>query len=199
MCVRVCTCRCFEEGIVFNTIMFDSVCLCVCVYAGVCMFVCVCACVCACMRECMCTCMCACMCVWRRVYVLYSCLTLCVFVCVCVCVYACVCVCVCVHVYVHVCMHVCLEEGIRIVFKTIVFDFLNPILLQVRHEIAPHTAWSHCRCGTVSSTVMLDILNFIGSPGLPQIASCHSVLRCFQDHCVGHSQLHQVYRTSTDS
>ena len=70
-------------------LLFERVCVCVCM--GVCVYAYVC--VSACIFVCVCVCVCVCMCV---------------YVCVCVCVCVCMCVCGCVRV----CACVCLWKGV---------------------------------------------------------------------------------------
>ena len=143
------------------------------------MCVCVCVCVCmhTCMHACMCTCMCACMCVWRRVYVLYSrpsCLTF--------------------------STPSCFRSDMRSLHTQLghtagVVQFPVPSCWTFSTSSGLqdfHRSLAVILCCTVFRTFMLDILNFIGSTGLRQTASCHSVLHCFQDRCVGHSQLHRA-------
>ena len=62
-------------------------CVCVCVYARICVCVCVCVCMHACVCVCVCACMHACVCVCMRACV-------CVHVCVCACMHAGMCMCI---------------------------------------------------------------------------------------------------------
>ena len=109
------------------------VCVCVCVYACVCMRVCVCVCVYACVCVCVHVCVYACVCVHVCVY---ACVCVCMCVCMYVCMYMCVCVCVSARVckYVRACVCICVCSRTHIFFCVYVrlsgpFIFLDGIHL----------------------------------------------------------------------
>ena len=114
--------------LLFGSILYHSlpvclsVCLCVCV--SVCLCVCVSVCLCVCVSVCLCVCVSVCLCVCVSV-----CLCVCVYVCLCVCVSVCLCVCVsvCLSVClsVCVCVCVCLRVRVRVSVCLSVFLFIS--------------------------------------------------------------------------
>ena len=100
-----------------------SRCMCVYVYARVCVHVCMHVCVCG----------CVCMSLYVRVLV---CVCVCLYVCVCVCIYLCVYVCMCVYVCFHIYFHiyVCIYSYILNIY-----DLLTHFVVNIFRQ-----AWSHC-------------------------------------------------------